>query len=81
MSARADRRAAQRVPAARAPRRVEIDRTWLLRIGLAVVVVVGLVLVARVSMLAFGGAGKRLQRFEQQSAPPAPAASTATHAR
>jgi hypothetical protein len=81
MSARADRRAAQRAPAARAPRRFEIDRPWMMRIGLAVVVVIGLVLIGRVSMLAFGGAGKRLQRFEQQSTPPAPSATAVAPAR
>jgi hypothetical protein len=38
---------------------------WLLRLGLAVVVAVGVVLVARVSVVAFGGGAKRLHRVEQ----------------
>jgi len=43
----------------------EFDRAWYWRIALAVAVVAGLVLVARVSMIAFGGGSKRAERFEQ----------------
>jgi hypothetical protein len=55
-----------RRPAPRERPRFEIDRAWLLRLGLAAVVAVGVVLVARVSVVAFAGGTKRLHRVEQQ---------------
>jgi hypothetical protein len=61
MSARAERRRRDGVPQGC---RRELDRTWLGRIALAVIVAVSLALVARVSMMAFSGSGKRMERFE-----------------
>lgn len=43
----------------------DFDRRWYWRIALAVAIVAALALVARVSMIAFGGGGKRVERFEQ----------------
>ena len=55
-----------RRPAQRERPRFEIDRVWLLRHPLVAVAVVGVVLVARVSIVAFGGGSNRLHRVEQQ---------------
>lgn len=65
MSGRAER---GRRSSARKGQRPEFDRTWLGRAALAVIVAIALVLVARVSMLAFSGGSKRIERFEQSAA-------------
>jgi hypothetical protein len=44
--------------------RFEIDRTWLLRGAVAVLAVLLLLLIAKVSMMAFGGVAKRLDRHD-----------------
>jgi hypothetical protein len=49
-------------------RRPELDRTWLGRIALAVIVAAVLALVARVSMMAFSGGGTRTERYERSAA-------------
>ena len=53
-----------------APRRFEIERVWLWR-ALLVALAIGLVLlIAKVSMMAFDGVGKRLDRHDPGAAPP-----------
>ena len=54
--------------------RFELDRAWLWRAGAVAVIVALLVLVDKVSMIAFGGAGKRLDRYDpgHRPAPIAP---------
>ena len=44
--------------------RFEIDRTWLTRGILAVLAVALLLLIVKVSMMAFSGVGKRLERSD-----------------
>lgn len=46
------------------PSRFEVDRQWLWRGIVAALAVAMLLLVAKVSMMAFGGASKRLERFD-----------------
>ena len=62
MSGHAERGRRGAVPRGRRP---DIDRRWLGRIALAVIVAVALALVARVSMMAFSGGVKRIERFER----------------
>ena len=61
MSGRAERGRRDGVPQGRRP---VFDRIWLRRIALAVIVASALVLVARLSMMAVSGGGKRIERFE-----------------
>ena len=44
--------------------RFEVERAWLWRAGAVAAIVALLVLIAKVSMIAFGGAGKRLDRYD-----------------
>lgn len=67
MAPRADQR---RVRTSREPPRkprFEVDRVWLLRAVVAVVALAGFLLIGKVSMMAFSGGGKRLERYEQRS--------------
>ena len=58
--------------------RFEVDRSWLLRGALIVLVIGFVLLLAKVSMMAFGGSKGRLDRHEQatptmRTTPTAPA--------
>lgn len=64
MSGHAERESRGDPPRRRWP---EFDRRWYWRIALALAVVAGLALLARVSMIAFGGGSKRVERFEQSA--------------
>jgi hypothetical protein len=64
MSGRADHGGRDAVPRKRLP---GIDRVWLGRIALAFVVTLGVVLVARVSMMAFSGGSQRVDRYERST--------------
>jgi hypothetical protein len=44
--------------------RFELDRAWLWRGAAVAIAIVLLFLIAKVSMMAFGGANQRLQRFD-----------------
>jgi hypothetical protein len=44
--------------------RIEIDRRWIWRALAAILLVAFLLLVAKVSLIAFGGAARRLDRFD-----------------
>jgi hypothetical protein len=65
MAPRAERRVGGAPKAPREPR-FEIDRSWLLRAAVALVVFMALLLVVKVSIMAFGG-GNRMERLEQRS--------------
>jgi hypothetical protein len=68
---RAERGASPPSRGASEPPRFELDRAWLLR-GILLVVAIGLVLlVAKVSVMTFGGATNRLHRLDPGHAPAA----------
>jgi hypothetical protein len=57
-----------------APRRFEVERAWLWRAFLVALAIGLLLLIAKVSMMAFDGVGKRLGRHDPGApAPPAKA--------
>lgn len=44
--------------------RIEVDRRWIWRALAAILLVAFLLLIAKVSLIAFGGAARRLDRFD-----------------
>jgi hypothetical protein len=61
---------AERKPDPNRPR-FELDRRWIMRGLVAIVIVGALLLIAKVSIMAFGGAGRRLERVDAEQAVPA----------